>query len=80
MFVATQWLIKPLYFEAYVAYVSTLYRLQILFTVVLGYLIFKEQDIKKRLVAATIIIVGAMLIASDDLPARITSHLELFGF
>lgn len=80
MFVATQWLIKPLYFQAYVAYVSTLYRIQILFTVMLGYLIFKEGDIKKRLVATVIIIIGAILIASDDLPARITSHIEGFGF
>ncbi|MDO8492842.1 MAG: hypothetical protein Q7S34_04335 [bacterium] len=80
MFVVTQWLIKPLYFEAYIAYVGTLYRLQILFTVILGYWIFHERDIKKRLVAAIIIIIGAVLIASDDLPARISSHIEHFGF
>ena len=80
LWLTIQWLVKPLYFETYVAYVGTLYRLNILFTVLLGWLLFKEQDIKKRFGVATLVIVGALLIASEDLPARLTSKLEVFGF
>jgi len=76
----TQWLIKPLYFETYVAYVGTLYRLHILFAVVLGYFIFHEQDIKKRFGSSSLIIIGVLLISFEDLPARLTHHIELFGF
>jgi drug/metabolite transporter (DMT)-like permease len=75
-----QWLIKPLYFETYVAYVSTLYRIQVLFGVLLGLLIFKEQDIKHRLGAAVLVVLGAILISADGLPAHLTDKLEIFGF
>jgi uncharacterized membrane protein len=70
----------PLYAETYVAYVGTLKRLSILFTVVFGFLLFKEQEIKKRFSAAVFIVIGALLIGSEDLPQRLTDKIELFGF
>lgn len=69
-----------LYPIAYVAYVGTLRRLSILFVVLAGALIFHDQDIKKRSVAAVIIVAGALLIGSEDLPERLTDKLEFFGF
>jgi uncharacterized membrane protein len=80
MYALTQWFIKPLYFETYVAYVGTLYRLHILFAAILGYVFFKEKEIKKRIFAAVLITIGALLIASEDLPAKITHQVEMFGF
>ena len=69
-----------LYSVNYVAYVGKLKRLSILFVVLAGALLFHEQDIKKRSVAATIIVIGALLIGSEDLPERLTDKLEFFGF
>ena len=70
----------PVMLDTYVAYVGTLKRFSILLTVALGYLLFKEQDIKKRFVAAVVIVAGALLITGEDLPARLTAKIELFGF
>jgi len=70
----------PVFFDTFVAYVGTLGRLRILFGVVLAFLIFKEQDIKRRLVVALIVVAGAILIASEDLPVRLVHQMELFGF
>ena len=60
--------------------VGTLKRLQILVSVVLGFLIFKEQQFKQRFLAAILVIAGAVLISMDDLPARITTHIAGWGF
>lgn len=70
---------QPTYAHTYVAYVGTLKRFSILTTVVLGHLIFKEGDVKKRLGSAILIILGAILISMDDLPSRITSQMEILG-
>ncbi|MBM3261442.1 hypothetical protein FJY93_03415 [Candidatus Kaiserbacteria bacterium] len=79
MWVAHLLLIDPAYFYSYVAYVGTLKRMSILITVILGFVLFKEQDFKKRLGAAICIMTGAILISMEDLPERLTSHIELWG-
>jgi uncharacterized membrane protein len=72
--------IQPTYLHTYVAYTGTLKRFSILITVVLGSLLFKEADFKKRLWAAIIIVAGALLIASDNLPLRLSTKIAGFGF
>ena len=73
-------LINPAYTHTYVAYVGTLKRFSILMSVVLGHLLFKEQDFKKRLWAALLIVAGAILISADELPARLSVRIESLGF
>lgn len=72
--------IYPTFSRTFVAYVGTLKRFNILLSVIFGYLFFKEKDFKKRLWAAIIIVTGAMLIASDDLPGRLTTKIDYLGF
>ena len=86
LWVIISWLIKPLYFETYIAYVSTLYRLHIFFTIMLVYVLwrlgvhsFQEENLKERFVAAAIIVAGVLLIASENLPEQLTHKIELFG-
>lgn len=69
-----------LYSVTYVAYVGTLKRLSILFVVLVGAFVFHEHDIRKRSVAAVIIVIGALLIGSEDLPERLTDKLQFLGF
>lgn len=85
--------INPAFNEAYVAYVGTLKRFSILISMMLGFLILDEAKSKKiedtgrflnkervrRLTAATLIIIGAFLIATDDLPTRIATKIEGLG-
>jgi hypothetical protein len=63
-----------------VAYVGTLKRLSILTSVVLGYVFFKETKFKQRMWAASFIVAGTILIASDGLPARLASKIAGLGF
>lgn len=72
--------IYPMFNRTFVAYVGTLKRFNILLSVIFGYLFFKEEDFKKRFWAAILIVVGAMLIASDDLPTRLTTKIDYLGF
>lgn len=80
MWAAHAWLISPVFTETFVAYVGTLKRLSIIMSVILGYLLFREEDFKKRLGSAALIVAGAVLIGSEDLPASVSHKLELFGF
>jgi len=87
LLVGANYLEVPAFAETYVAYVGTLNRSRILFSIVLvwilykmGFVLFGEEDLKKRFVAALIIIAGATLIASEGLPGRISDKLVFFGF
>ncbi len=73
-------LIQPVFTKTFVAYVGTLKRFSILLSVVLGFVLFKEAELKKRLWAAILIVVGAVLISLDDLPSRVSSGIETLGF
>jgi len=72
-------LIQPTFNHTYVAYTGTLKRLSILMSVVMGHLFFNEGDFKKRIWAAILIIAGAILISTDDLPVKISSQIEGWG-
>lgn len=74
------YLTNPAYHMTLIAYVGTLKRFQILVTVILGFILFKEKDFKKRVFAASLIIIGAILISMDDLPGRVSTGIEKFGF
>lgn len=78
--IAAAWLQMPVFAVTFVAYVGTLSRLRILFAVVLGYLIFKEEDIKRRLAVAAAVTVGVLLIAHEGLPEKLSHRIELLGF
>lgn len=73
-------LVQPTFNKAFIAYVGTLKRFHILFGVILGHLIFKEGDFKKRMWVAVIIIIGAILISMDGLPLRLTDKVIGLGF
>ena len=73
--VCTVLIIYPNYNEAFVAYIGTLRRFSILVSVIFGSIVFKEQDLKKRLWATSIIVVGAILISMDGLPQKVTTIL-----
>lgn len=77
--VAMMFLFQPAYNYTYVAYVGTLKRFSVLTSVVMGFLIFKEAEFKKRLGAATLIVLGAILISMDDLPTRISAQMQIWG-
>ena len=79
LWVITIYSIQPTFNHTFVAYTGTLKRLSILASVLLGYLFFKEADFKKRMWAAVVIIIGVILIGMDDLPTRISSHIEGIG-
>jgi len=68
--------IYPTFAKTFIAYTGTLKRFSILISVVLGYFLFHEQDIKKRLWAAIIILAGVILISLDDLPARLSAYFR----
>lgn len=72
--------IWPAFNKTYVAYAGTLKRFSILVSVVFGSIIFKEQDFKKRLVAAFLVVIGAYFISLDNLPLRIATRIEGWGF
>lgn len=72
--------VNPTYNNTLVAYVGTLKRLQILVSVALGFLFFKEKDFKKRFFAAVLIVAGAILISMDDLPGRVSTEVQKWGF
>lgn len=71
--------IYPTFNHTFVAYTGTLKRFSILISVILGYLIFKEKDFKKRIWAAVFIIAGVYLISMDGLPARLSTKIEGLG-
>lgn len=71
--------IQPTFNLTFVAYTGTLKRFSILMSVILGFLFFREEDFKKRLWAAVLIVAGAVLIAADDLPARLATKIEWLG-
>ena len=71
--------IQPTYNRAFVAYVGTLKRFSVLLAVILGFFFFKEKEFKKRLWAAVLIVLGAVLISMDGLPARLSSRIEGLG-
>ncbi len=73
-------LIQPAYTESYIAYVGSLKRLSVLLTIVLGWALFKEGDIKKRLFAGSLMVAGLLCIGSEDLPTHLTAKIEGFGF
>ncbi len=82
---ATAWVlhwltIQPAFNKTFVAYVGTLKRFHCVFSVVLGYLLFKEKDFKKRFWAVILIILGVIFISMDGLPARLSSGIEKLGF
>ena len=79
LFVIHNLTIMPTFNLTYVAYTGTLKRLSILMSVVLGYYIFHEEDFRKRLWAAILIVAGVLLIASDNLPARLSARIEGLG-
>lgn len=80
LWVAHVFLIQPTYQATLVAYVGTLKRLSILFAVLGGWLLFRESDIKKRLPAAILIVLGAICISLDGTPARLSTKIQTFGF
>ncbi|MDB5189490.1 MAG: putative rane protein [Parcubacteria group bacterium] len=72
-------LIQPRFNEAFIAYVGTLKRFSVLFAVLAGAFFFREAGIKKRLVAALLIVIGAVLITTDSLPAHLSARLVGLG-
>ena len=80
LWVAQVFLIQPTYQATLVAYVGTLKRLSILFAVLGGVLIFRESEIRKRLPAAILIVLGAVCISLDGTPARLSDKIQTFGF
>jgi uncharacterized membrane protein len=72
--------ILPTFNKAYVAEVGSLNRISVLISVVLAHYVFKEKDYSKRLWAALFIVLGAILISYDGLPARLSERFIGFGF
>jgi drug/metabolite transporter (DMT)-like permease len=72
--------IQPTFNHTYVAYTATLKRLSILVAVLMGIKFFHEEEAKKRIWAAIIIIAGVILISTDDLPSRISAEIQGWGF
>lgn len=72
-------LVSQGYYNNYVAYVGTMKRLNILFTVILGHFLLKEIEFKKRLWAAVLIIAGAILITADGLPEKVSTTITGLG-
>lgn len=82
-------IIWPLFNHAFISYIGTLKRFSIILTVTMGYWIFKEENynqgffavvLKKRFWIAILTVIGAFLISLDNLPLRITTHIEGWGF
>ena len=73
-------LIQPTYAQSYIAYVGSLKRLSVLLTIVLGWFLFREEDIRRRLFAGSLMVVGVIFIASDDLPALVITNIVGLGF
>ena len=73
-------LIYQAYMVDYVAYVGTLKRFSIPMSGILGWWLFSESNIKRRLWAAGLVTVGVLLLSQDNLPARIATRVEGWGF
>ncbi len=71
--------IQPTFNHTYIAYTGTLKRLSILIAVLLGIFFFKEREAKKRIWATVLIIIGVILISTDDLPTRISTQIQIWG-
>ena len=78
----------PIFGKTFIAYVGTLNRVGILFSVLLVWglskigklkAIFGEQDLHKRALAVTLVVIGVLLISSENIPERLTNKLILFG-
>jgi len=50
---------------AKVAYMIAVKRTILIYSTILGYLFFKEKNIRQRLIGVIIIVIGVFLIASD---------------
>lgn len=72
--------IQSTFNKSFVAYVGTLKRFHIFFSVILGYWLFREAEFKKRLWASVLIILGAIFISMDGLATRIATKVEILGF
>lgn len=70
----------PAFDNTYVAYVGSLKRFHILISVILGRVFFGESEFKKRFFAACLILIGAILISTDQIPANLSSKIESLGF
>lgn len=80
LWVAHVLLIDQTYTKTLVAYVGSLKRSSVIIGVLLSRVFFKEQQFKQRIIASILIVIGAILISTDDLPAKLSTHLEAFGF
>lgn len=79
LWVAHILLIQPQFDHALIAYVGTLKRFSVLFTILAGAWVFREQDFKKRLLAGSLVVAGAILIAMDPAPVHLSARLTEFG-
>ena len=73
-------LIDPAMNSTFIASVGSLKRFSIIFSVLIGWQLFKEGQVVQRMIAALFIIIGALMIAFDGLPEHISSRMELLGF
>ncbi|MBI2670116.1 MAG: hypothetical protein HYX20_03160 [Candidatus Yanofskybacteria bacterium] len=78
--IAHVFLILPAFSSTYVAYVGTLKRLSIIISVILGRILLGEGQFRKRFLAACLVLFGAILISTDDLPTLLSVKIEGFGF
>lgn len=58
-----QWSAFTAYSQANIGYVVAIFKLSILFTIILGGLFFKEQNIRERFIGALVMIIGTVLLA-----------------
>lgn len=74
-------LIWPPFLSSYVSYVGTLKRFSVPLGVLAGYIFFSERkDFRRRMFAAFLTIIGAVLIATDKIPAALSARIEGLGF
>ena len=73
-------LIWPSYQHTLVAYVGTLKRFSVLFSVLAGWWFFRESEVKKRLWAGGFIVTGTIFISLDGVPGQLINKLEELGF
>ena len=80
VWIAHIYFIQPTFAATFVAYVGTLKRFSILFSVLSGYFFFREKEFAKRLWASIFIIAGAICISLDEIPRRVADHMAGMGF